>query len=198
MDQYESHWVQDEYTGDKGFLDEREDLFWVYDEDQCFLMKLPSKEDHCEKVVGQKEKGSQASRKEERINGSPFFPAVPERGGKGKKSGKGGSSSASKANVAEEEVEEEEAEDDALLSDKKKRQRKPQAKKNHNLLDHQHEAAVDEDGFSYSAISFPCDMVSSNNEWCLKGAKVETFYGSHSSKIIKIASFEKWKRDSHV
>ena len=31
--------------------------------------------------------------------------------------------------------------------------------------------AVDEDGFAYSAISFPCDTVSSNSEWRLKGAK---------------------------
>ena len=30
LDQYEGHWVQDEITGDEGFLDEHEDLFWVY------------------------------------------------------------------------------------------------------------------------------------------------------------------------
>ena len=41
LDQYEGHWVQDEVTGDKGFLDEHEDLFWVYDEDQCFWKKYP-------------------------------------------------------------------------------------------------------------------------------------------------------------
>ena len=39
LDQYEGHWVLDETTGDEGFLDEHEDLFWVYDEDQCFWMK---------------------------------------------------------------------------------------------------------------------------------------------------------------
>ena len=41
LDQYEEHWVQDETTGDEGFLDEHEDLFWVYDEDQGFWMKYP-------------------------------------------------------------------------------------------------------------------------------------------------------------
>ena len=41
LDQYEGHWVLDETTGDEGFLDEHEDLFWVYDEDQCFWMKYP-------------------------------------------------------------------------------------------------------------------------------------------------------------
>ena len=29
LDQYEGHWVQDEVTGDEGFLDEHEDLVWV-------------------------------------------------------------------------------------------------------------------------------------------------------------------------
>ena len=29
LDQYEGHWVLDETTGDEGFLDEHEDLFWV-------------------------------------------------------------------------------------------------------------------------------------------------------------------------
>ena len=33
------------------------------------------------------------------------------------------------------------------------------------------EATVDDDGIAYSAISFPYDMISSNKEWCLKGAK---------------------------
>ena len=35
LDQYEGHWVLDETTGDEGFLDEHEDLFW------CFWMKFP-------------------------------------------------------------------------------------------------------------------------------------------------------------
>ena len=41
LDQYEGHWVQDEYTGDEGLLDEHEDLLWAYDEEQCFWMKFP-------------------------------------------------------------------------------------------------------------------------------------------------------------
>ena len=32
-------------------------------------------------------------------------------------------------------------------------------------------AAVDGDGFAYSAVSFPYDAISSNKQWCLKGAK---------------------------
>ena len=36
---------------------------------------------------------------------------------------------------------------------------------------HEADAAVDDDGFAYSAVSFPYDMISSNKEWCLKGAK---------------------------
>ena len=96
-------------------------------------------------------------------------------GGIGKKTGKS-SGSAAKANVAEEEVEEEEIEDDALLSDKKKRKRKPQAKKKGKAQPagsaaHEADAAVDDDGFAYSAVSFPYDVISSNKEWCLKGAK---------------------------
>ena len=41
LGQYEEHLVFDETTGDEGFLDEHEDLFWVYDKDQCFWMKYP-------------------------------------------------------------------------------------------------------------------------------------------------------------
>ena len=41
LDQYEGHWVCDETTGDEGFLDEHEDIFWMYDEDQCYWMKYP-------------------------------------------------------------------------------------------------------------------------------------------------------------
>ena len=33
LDQYEGHWVCDETSGDEGFLDEHEDIFWMYDED---------------------------------------------------------------------------------------------------------------------------------------------------------------------
>ena len=118
----------------------------------------------------------EAGKQRQRFNGSPVLPAIPQGGGTGKKSGKGGSSSASKANVAEEEVEEEEIEDDALLSDKKKRKRRPQAKKKGKAQPatsaaHEADTAVDDDGFAYSAISFPYDMISSNKEWCFKGAK---------------------------
>ena len=79
-------------------------------------------------------------------------------------------------NVAEEDVEEEEAEDDALLSDKTKRKRKPQAKKKGKPQPagssaHEAEAAVDDDGFAYSAISFSYDMVTSNRDWCLRGTR---------------------------
>ena len=81
-----------------------------------------------------------------------------------------------KANVAEEEVEEEEIEDDGLLADKKKRKRKPQTKKKGKPQPagssvHEAEAAVDDDGFAYSAVSFPQNIISSDQEWCLKGAK---------------------------
>ena len=58
------------------------------------------------------------------------------------------------------------AEDDALLTDKKKRKRKPQAKKKSKpqpagSAAHEADATVDEDGFAYSAVSFPCDVVPS-------------------------------------
>ena len=161
-----THWVQDEYTGDKGFLDEHEDLFWVYDEGQCFQCRLLRK--------GGKSKGGK--RKQGKSKGGigsaarRFFRPCRRGGGKGKKSGKGGSSSASKANVAEEDAEEEEeAEDDALLSDKKKRKRKPQAKRKGKPQPagssaHEAEAAVDDDGFAYSAISFPFDTVTSSRD----------------------------------
>ena len=36
---------------------------------------------------------------------------------------------------------------------------------------HEADAVVDDDGFAYSAVSFPYDVISSNKEWCLKGAK---------------------------
>ena len=78
--------------------------------------------------------------------------------------------------LAEEEVEEEEIEDDALLVDKRKRKRKPQAKKKGKpqpagSAAHEAEAAVDDDGFAYSAVSYPLEIVSYDQEWCLKGTK---------------------------
>ena len=120
LDQYEGHWVLDETTGDEGFLDEHEDLFWVYDEDQCFWMKYPFQGRSLRK--GGKSKGGKGKQGKSKGKGSTarrFFRPYRKGGGKGKKSGKS-SGSAAKANVAEEEVEEEEIEDDALLSDKKK------------------------------------------------------------------------------
>ena len=106
---------------------------------------------------------------------STFFRPYRKGGGKAKKSGKS-SGSAAKANIAEEEVEEEEIEDDALLADKKKRKRRPQAKKKGKpqpagSAAHEAEAAVDDDGFAYGAVSYPLEIVSYDQEWCLKGAK---------------------------
>ena len=77
---------------------------------------------------------------------------------------------------ADREVEEEEIEDEALSADKKKRKRRPHAKKKGKAQPagsaaHEADATVDDDGFAYSAISFPYDMISSDKEWCLKGAK---------------------------
>ena len=122
LGQYEGHWVQDELTGDEGFLDEHEDLFWVYDEEQCFWIKFPFQGRSLRK--GGKSKGN--GKKPGKSKGGKgsracrFFRPCRKGGGKGKKSGKGASSSARKANIAEEEAEEEEVEDDALLADKKK------------------------------------------------------------------------------
>ena len=152
--------MQDEYTGGEGFLDEREDLFWVYDEEQCFWTKFPFQGRSLRK--GGKFKGQGKSGKSKGGKGSSarrFFRPYRKGGGKGKKSGKGSSSSASKASVAEDEIKEEEAEDDALLTDKKKRKRRPQAKKKSKpqlVVSAAHEAdAVDEDGFLLTARS-PC------------------------------------------
>ena len=127
---------------------------------------------------GSKSKGGKGKSDKSKGKGSAarrFFRPYRKGGGKGKKAGKS-SGSAAKANIAEEEVEEEEIEDDALLSDKKKRKRKPQAKKKGKAQPagsaaHEANAAVDDDGFAYSAVSYPYDTVSSNKEWCLKGAK---------------------------
>ena len=107
LDQYEGHWVQDEITGDEGFLDEHEDLFWVYDEDQCFWMKYPFQGRSLRK--GGKSKGAKGKQGKSKGKGATarrFFRPCRKGGGKGKKSGNGGSSSASKVNIAEEEVEE--------------------------------------------------------------------------------------------
>ena len=136
---------------------------------------IRAKDAHSERVASPKEKEVKPVQRRRRLRCKPrrFFQPYRKGGGKGKKSGKGSSSLASKANVAEEEVEEEEAEDDALLTDKKKRKRKPQAKKKSKpqpagSAAHEADAAVDEDGFAYSAASFPCDIATSSQEWCLK------------------------------
>ena len=167
LDQYEGHWVLDETTGDEGFLDEHEDLFWVYDED---WMKYPFQGRSLRK--GGKSKGGKGKQGKSKGKGSTarrFFRPYCKEGGKGKKSGKGGSSYASKPNIAEEEVEEEETEDDALLTDEIRRKRRPQAKKKGKAQPagsaaHEADTAVDNDGFAYSAISFPYDMISFNKE----------------------------------
>ena len=49
-----------------GFLDEHEDLFWVYDEDQCFWMKFPFQGRSLRQGGKSKGRGSQSSRKEEK------------------------------------------------------------------------------------------------------------------------------------
>ena len=139
-------------------------------------MKYPFQGRSLRKGGKSKEKESQASRKEEKdqqLAGSSGSTAKEEARAR---SLVREAVHASKANITEQEVEEEEAEDDALLTDKKKRKRKPQAKKKSKpqpagSTAHEAEAAVDDDGFAYSVISFPYDMVSSNSEWCLKGAK---------------------------
>ena len=177
LDQYEGHWVCDETTGDEGFLDEHEDIFWMYDEDQCYWMKYPFQGRSLRKGGKSKGggKGKQGKSKGKGSSARRFFRPYRKGGGKGKKSGKS-SGSAAKANVAEEEVEEEEIEDDALLADKRKRKRKPQAKKKGKpqpagSAAHEAEAAVDDDGFAYSAVSYPLEIVSYDQEWCLKGTK---------------------------
>ena len=158
LDQYEGHWVCDETTGEEGFLDEHEDTLWIYDEDQCYWIKYPFQGRTLRK--GGKSKGGGKGKQGK---------------SKGKKGGRS-SSSVAKANIAEEEVEEEEIEDDALLADKKKRKRKPQGKKKGKAQPaastaHEAEAALDNDGFAYSAVSYPLEIVSYDQEWCLKGTK---------------------------
>ena len=171
LDQYEGHWVQDETTGDEGFLDEHEDLFWVYDEDQCFWMKYPFKGKSLRKGgKSREEKESKASLKE--------------------KVSKGLAGSFGRAARKEEKARSLEREAVHLparrMSPKKLLRKRslrtihcyprPQAKKKGKpqpagSAAHEPEAAVDDDGFAYSAISFPYDMISSNKEWCLKCAK---------------------------
>ena len=170
LDQYEGHWVCDETTGDEGFLDEHEDLFWVYDEDQCYWMKYPFQGRSLRKGGKSKGggKGKQGKSKGKGASARRFFRPYRKGGGKGKKSGRS-SGSAAKASVAEEEVEDEEIEDDALLADKKRRKRKPQAKKKGKPQPagpaaHEAEAAVDDDGFAYSAVSYPLEIVSYDQE----------------------------------
>ena len=41
LDEYEGHSVLDEKTGEEGFLDLCEDVFWFYGEDQCFWQRYP-------------------------------------------------------------------------------------------------------------------------------------------------------------
>ena len=167
LDQYEGHW-----PGMKASLMSTR----MYNEDQCFWMKYAFQGKSLRK--GGKSKGGKGKQGKSKGKGSTarrFFRPYRNGGDKGKKSGKS-SGSAAKANIAEEEVGEEEIEDDALLADKKKRKRKPQARKKGKAQPagsaaHEAEAAVDEDGFAYSAVSLPYDIISSGPEWCLKGTK---------------------------
>ena len=79
LDQYEGHWVLDETTGDEGFLDEHEDLFWVYDEDQCFSMNYPFQGRSLRK--GGKSKGGQGKlgkSKGKGFDSTPVLSAVPQ------------------------------------------------------------------------------------------------------------------------
>ena len=149
----------------------------MYDEEQCFWMKYPFQGRSLRKGGKSKGggKGKQGKSKGKGASARRFFRPYRKGGGKGKKSGKSNGSTA-KANIAEEEVEEEEIEDDALLADKKKRKRRPQAKKKGKpqpagSAAHEAEAAVDDDGFAYSAVSYSPEIISSDQEWCLKGAK---------------------------
>ena len=175
LDQYEGHWVCDETNGDEGFLDEHEDIFWVYDEDQCYWMKYPFQGRFLRKGSKSKGggKGKQGKAKGKGSSARRFFRPFRKGSGKGKKGGKGSSSTA-KANIAEEEVEEEEIEDETLLVDKKKRKKRPQTKRKSKAQPaastaHEAEAALDEEGFAYSAVS---DLnISYDHEWCLKGTK---------------------------
>ena len=177
LDQYEGHWVCDETNGDEGFLDEHEDIFWIYDEDQCYWMKYPFQGRSLRKGSKSKGggKGKQGKAKGKGSSARRFFRPFRKGSGKGKKGGKGSSSSA-KANIAEEEVEEEEIEDETLLVDKKKRKKRPQTKRKSKAQPaastaHEAEAALDEEGFAYSAVSYPLENISCDHEWCLKGTK---------------------------
>ena len=177
LDQYEGHWVCDETNGDEGFLDEHEDIFWMYDEDQCYWMKYPFQGRFLRKGSKSKGggKGKQGKAKGKGSSARRFFRPFRKGSGKGKKGGKGSSSTA-KANIAEEEVEEEEIEDETLLVDKKKRKKRPQTKRKSKAQPaastaHEAEAALDEEGFAYSAVSYPLEIISYDHEWCLKGTK---------------------------
>ena len=100
LDQYEGHWVCDETTGDEGFLDEHEDIFWMYDEDQCYWMKYPFQGRSLRKGGKSKGggKGKQGKSKGKGSSARRFFRPYRKGGGKGKKSGKS-SGSAAKANA---------------------------------------------------------------------------------------------------
>ena len=136
-------------------------------------------------VQGRKRKVRQVERKG--LDGTPVLSAVSQRRRKRQKTGKS-SGSAATPNVAEEEVEEEEIEDGAMLSDKRS-ERESHKKKGKaqpaGSAAHEADAAVDDDGFGYSAVSSPCDTISSNKKWCLKGAKgVSTFNFANGQKAL--------------
>ena len=94
--------IGDELTGDEGFLDEHEDIFRIYDEEQCFWMKNPLQGRYLKKGGKSKVKERGGESKGGKGSGARrFFRPCRKGGGKGKKSGKADSSSASKANIAE-------------------------------------------------------------------------------------------------
>ena len=78
LDQYEGHWVCDETTGDEGFLDEHEDMFWMYDEDQCYWMRYPFQGRSLRKGGKSKGggKGKQGKSKGQGRFSPPVFPAI--------------------------------------------------------------------------------------------------------------------------
>ena len=175
LDQYEGYWVQDEHAGGEGFLDEREDISWMHDEDQCYWIPGQVPEERRKPKGG---KGSSSRR---------FFRSCRKGGGKGKKSAD--SSSAEKANIAkEEEEEEEEVEEEMLLADKRKRRgvrvQRRRARPQPTASATREADGIDEDSFGYSGVFLPAHMASPGEEWCLKGTKEAASEGSDGAVMI--------------
>ena len=123
--QQERHWVQDE-----SFLDEHEDIFWIYDEDQCYWIRQPFQGRFLKK--GGKPKGESKKGASKGGKGSAsrrFFRPFRKGSGKGKKFGKTDSSSASKANIAKKKKKKNK---NSRLSWLRRSRLAPQAKKKHS------------------------------------------------------------------